>query len=415
MAQAGIALGAEGASAGPGSGISPWRRFKADPAEWFSAEEIEKATAYSTPSRRLARTARAVAFAAEVLVVVTHLAPNVLDALDVSNWVVGVFVVLALTSVVDIVVAVPFAAYRELVFDKKWGFSTQTTKGFVSDQVKGLLLGAVIMTLLFVPIWAAIRATDSWWVWGWLLLTALQVGMLAVYPVLIAPIFNKFKPLEDEDLKAELLAMAKDADVPVKDVLVSDGSRRDTRENAYFAGLGRTRQLVLFDTILKRPREQLRSVVAHELGHWKLRHLVVSLPLAIVTTFAAFWVLQRVLAWDSLLELAGVDDLRTPGAIPLFTLVFGLITRVPGFATTALTRVHEREADLFSLDTTRDPDAFVAAMRALYVDNGANLTPTWWQRFTRTHPFADERMALGTEWARRQGIALSAAEPVEPS
>jgi len=390
--------------------ISAWKRFRADPADWFSPDEIAKARAYSTPSRRFMRAARIAALVTEILVVVTHVVPNAIDALDVSNWVVGIALAVVVITGIDLVHQVPFTAHRELVFDKKWEFSTQTTKGFVTDALKGIAINVVMLSLISIPVWAAMRATDLWWLWGFALLTLFQIGFLAIWPVWIAPIFNKFKPLEDQALRDEMLGLAKEVGVPVKDVLVSDASKRDRRDNAYFAGLGRTRQLVLFDTILDRPRNQLRSVVAHELGHWKLRHLVTTLPLAILMTFLSFAALGQLLQWDWLLDLAGVDHIGDPGGFPLFWLVFGSINRIPGFFTTALSRVHEREADLFALETTNDPDSFIGAMRSLHVDNLVNLTPSWWLRFTRGHPYADERMAMATEWASRKGIELQPAE-----
>jgi STE24 endopeptidase len=390
-------------------GISAWRRFPSDPADWFSPDEIAKARAYSSPSRRLYRMANVAGVAVELFVVLSFLAPRLLRALHVTNWVEGVIVVVASASLIDLVHAVPFAAYRQLRFDKQAGFSTQTVKGFIGDTVKNLLIELVLGALLTIPIWWAIRTTDLWWVLGWLLLAAFEIVALFLAPVILMPLFNKFKPLEDDDLRADLLSLARQVDVPVQDVLVFDGSKRDTRENAFFAGLGKTRRLVLFDTILGRPREQLRSVIAHELGHWKLRHLVVTLPASVVSQFVAFFVLYEILRWRPLLDLAGVRSLRDPGAIPLFGLVFGVVNRLPSLIQTKLTQVHEREADRFALETLRDPDAFIETMRALHVDNLVNLTPSWWLRFSRDHPYADERMAMAAEWARRAGVPVSAS------
>lgn len=390
--------------------ISAWRRFEADPADWFSAEEIAKSKAYSTPSRRLARAARAVGLAVEVAVILALVAPRLVDALDVSNWVVQLFAIILATTVIDTVFALPFQAYRQLKFDRKWGFSTQTTGRFVADAFKSLGIGIALNGLLTTALWAVIRTTDMWWLYGWGVMLVFVIGIGVLGPVLLDPIFNKFKPLDDEDLRQEMLDLARSLDADVSEVLVSDASKRDTRDNAYVTGLGKTRRVVLFDTILKRPREQLRSVVAHELGHWKLKHIrrqvLVLTPLLLVL----FIGLRGVLSSDAILDLAGVDSLSEPAAVPLFWFAFGMLGRVLGMVTSYLSRVMEREADLFSLQSTADPTSFVAAMRGLYVDNLADLTPTKWQRMMRSHPPADERMAMGTEWGRRNGIAVATSE-----
>jgi STE24 endopeptidase len=387
------------------AGFTSWKRFPANPDDWFSAEDIAKAKAYSTPSRRLNGVARAVALVADVLVVVTHAAPRLLDALDVHNWVLQVIAVVALTTIVDTVVSTPFGAYRALDFDKRWGFSTQSTSSFVSDTLKGLAVGFVIGSVLTLALWWAIRATSLWWILGFLIVFVFTVVIGVLGPVLIAPLFNKFEPLGDEELRAELLAMAEGLDCSVSEVLVSDASKRDTRDNAYVTGMGVTKRVVLFDTILKRPRAQLRSVVAHELGHYKLRHIPRFVAFLTPAMLLQFALLKVLLEWRWLLDIAGVRSLRSPGAIPLFFLVFGLISRGAAFLPAWVSRWHERQADIFALDSTADPASFIESMRALHTDNLADLTPSRWQRLVRSHPTADERMAMGAEWAKRAGVS----------
>jgi len=388
---------------GPLASVSPWKRFPSNPSDWFSADDIAKSKEYSRPSRKLQIAARTASLVAEVLIVVTQLAPRALDALDIDNWLLQVVVVIVLTSTIETIVSLPFGAYRALKFDKDWGFSTQTPGGFASDIGKGLLIGYVIGSLISLALWWAIRTTDLWWVLGFLIIFLFTIVLGVLGPVLLDPIFNKFVPLKDEELHDELLEMARGLDCKVSEVLVSDASKRDTRDNAYVTGMGATKRVVLFDTILKRPRPQLRSVVAHELGHYKLRHVPKTVVFLTPILFAQFVVLKLVLEWDALLELAGVESLREPGAIPLFFLAFGLVSRTTSLLGAWFTRYREREADIFALDGTADPSSFIESMRALHVDNRADLAPSRWQRAFRSHPPADERMAMGAEWARRAG------------
>lgn len=394
------------ANASPLASVSPWKRFPANPSDWFSAEDIARSKAYARPSRRLNGLARAVSFAVELLIVVTQLAPRALDALEVNGWIQQVIVVTLLTSTIETLIGVPFGAYRALKFDKDWGFSTQTPGGFASDTVKGLLIGYVIGSLLALALWWAVRATDLWWILGFLILFVFTVVLGVLAPVLLDPVFNKFVPLEDEELHDDLLSMARDLDCKVSSVLVSDASKRDTRDNAYVTGMGATKRVVLFDTILKRPRTQLRSIVAHELGHYKLRHVPKTVLFLTPILFVQFAAMKAVLSWDWLLDVAGVKSLRDPGAIPVFFLVFGLLSRASSMLGAWWSRYREREADIFALDGTGDPSSFIESMRALHVDNRADLTPSRWQRLLRSHPPADERMAMGAEWAKRAGTEL---------
>jgi STE24 endopeptidase len=389
--------------------LSPWRRVRTDPRQWFSEEEIAKAKSYVVPLRRSTSASKALGTAVDVAVVGFHVAPELLDALDVENWVLRLVVTVALVLVTGTVVTAPFDAWRELSYDKRWGFSTQTVRGFVTDQLKGAVVAVVVFCALFVPLWAVIRATDLWWLYGWLVVAAvsLLIGVLA--PVLIMPVFNKFTPLDDADLREELLALARQADADVTEVLVSDASKRSRKDNAFVTGMGRTRRLVLFDTILARPRRQLRSVAAHEIGHWKLRHILRMAPMQVVLLFVAFLVLDLVLSWEAALDFAGVDTVEDPAVLPLFLLVFGAVGIATNLATTWLSRANERDADLFALQVTRDPEGFEEMIRALSTDNLADLAPSWWRRVTQTHPPSAERLAMARQWL--EGAERAAGQP----
>ena len=378
--------------------ISPWRAFPADPADWFEPEEVAKAKAYARPLRWVNGISRLLSTAALAAVVGLHVVPELLDARGWDNWIVRLIVAVAVVQFVGMAVDIPFSAWRSLSYDRKWGFSTQKLGGFVSDQLKAAPLGLVITTLLFLPLWAIVRATDLWWVYGWLLFGGFTVLFNVLFPVLIAPIFNKYTPLEDQELREQLLGVARRVEADISEYLVEDASRRDTRQNAYVVGLGKTRRVVIYDTMLDWPPEQITSVVAHEIGHWKLRHLRKLIPTAVVLALANFVVLKLVLEWDRALEFAGVSSLGDPAVLPLFLLVFPLASSVTRLGLSWLSRVQERQADLFALETTNAPETFVGMMRRLHTDNLADLAPSRWKRISHTHPPAAERMAMGTAW-----------------
>lgn len=380
-------------------GITPWKRFPADASRYFSAREIAEAKAYVRPLRIANATNKALSLAAEVAVIGFHVAPRLLDRWNINSWPLAILVVMMLLAVVDNAISVPFQAWRELGYEKRSGMSSQTVAGFIGDLVKGLVLGAVLFSLILIPVWALVRTTPLWWLWGWLVTVAFSVGLLVLYPVVIAPVFNKFKPLADGELKASLLDLARRAGADISEVQVADASRRTRRDNAYVAGLGATRQVVMFDNLLERPRAMIESVVAHEIGHWKLGHIKRSLPLALSVLFVNFGLLKVVLESRWLLDFAGVDSLRDPAAVPLFALLFPLVASATGLVNTWLTRAHERDADLYALELTEDPASFVEAMRTLHADNKADLDPPRWRALTMSHPPAAERMAMGDAWA----------------
>jgi STE24 endopeptidase len=254
-----------------------------------------------------------------------------------------------------------------------------------------------------------IRHTDLWWLFGWLVVSAISIGLGALAPVLIDPIFNKFKRIDDDDLHADLVGLARQVGSDIAEVQVSDASRRTRKHNAYVTGLGKTRKLVLFDTLLSEPRAHVRSVAAHEIGHWTLRHIRRSIPLGLALLFVNFVVVRLVLGWDAALRFAGVASLKDPAAIPLFLLVFPL----PGIATGLLqswfVRAGEREADLFALEATQDADAASEMERNLHVQNLADLAPSRWKRLKADHPPAAERLAMIEGWRRGDGQEAGAS------
>jgi STE24 endopeptidase len=378
--------------------INPWRTFPSRPEDWYTAEEMTKADAYGKPLRKVLLAAGAVGFAADAAVVLTHAAPRLLDALGVTNWVVGLLVSVALVQVVSMAVSLPLSAWRELGYDKRWGFSKQTTKGFLSDLAKALPLGIVITTLLFLPLYAVMRSTDLWWLLGGVVFAVISITFGVLFPVVIAPLFNKYTPLEEGELRTAILDTARKAGADINEVLVEDSSKRDTRPNAYVAGIGKVRRVVLFDNMLRYPQDAIVSVIAHEIGHWKLRHIARIIPFAFLLTMVMFAILGVVLTNDSVLDLGGVDRIGDPGSLPLFLLVFGLLSKGSTLASAWYSRARERQADLYSYDLLGSPAELKGFFHDVSVENLMDLRPTPWRRLKASHPPMAERMAMAEAW-----------------
>ena len=379
--------------------ISPWRAFPADPDRWYTPDELQRADEYGVPLRRVLAVGGAVAFAVSVLVVLTHAAPNLIDALGVTNWLVGLAVSIAVIHVTASLAGLPFGIWRELVYDKRWGFSKQTTRGFVLDELKAIPLVLVIYLVLFGPLFAVIRSTDLWWVLGWVVFAVVQLTIGILFPVVVFPLFNTYEPLEEGELRDEILATARRADADITEVLVEDSSKRDTRPNAYVAGIGSVRRVILYDNMLRYPTPAIVSVIAHEIGHWKLRHILRTIPMALATTFVTFAVLGILMEHRTVLDLAGVDSPGDPGALPLFLVLFTALGKVTGLASAWLTRAHERQADLFAYGLLGSPTELKDFFHDISVENRMDLRPTLARRLKASHPPMAERMAMADAWA----------------
>jgi STE24 endopeptidase len=319
------------------------------------------------------------------------LGTKVPDAVGADGWVARLAVVIVTLQLLALLYDVPLDWWVDLVHDREWGISTQTRRGFVVDNVKSFALTTVLGVAVGIPLFAVLRASDWWWLWGWLLLSALSLVFGFLFPIVLAPIFNRFTPLADETLAGRIDAIAARAGVRINGTYVVDESRRSNRDNAYVAGLGATRRVVLFDTLLEHPTETVEQVVAHEIGHWRRHHLRQQLPVtvgALLVLFAAARIVTGVLDVD-------VGD---PANLPVLLLVTQGAATLLAVATSFVSRAHERQADLEALELLGRPDELIAMHRRIHVKNLADLDPGRFARATRSHPPAAERMAFARSW-----------------
>ena len=379
--------------------------------DWFSAEELADARRYARPLNRLKLVRSLLGSAVVVVLVLTKAGPHLLDWLGVRNWVVGLFAMTAMVTLADVMATAWISGWVQLVYDKRWELSTQTPGRFAADQAKDVVLGTVLMGVLLLPVYAAIRATDHWWLWGWGGFMVLTLAMTFVYPVVVMPRFNKFTPLPAGDLRERIEAVATLAGTEIEGVYTMDASKRTKRGNAFVAGFGATKRVVLFDTLLDDPVETTEQIVAHEIGHYRLRHVLKSLPFQALLFLGAFVVLAAVGRWGAGLRRAGVSDLGEPGSVPLFLLAFGAVWAVLNLAQAWFTRFKEREADLEALELLGRPGHFVELWRRLAPKDKVELEPSWWARLNHTHPEVAERMAFARAWAEANQVPIDPPPP----
>ncbi len=296
----------------------------------------------------------------------------------------------------------PLSARSETVL-REYGLSTQTWGSWLVDVLKGVLVDAGLSALVLLAlVGLARRAPRTWWAWGAAATAALVVAGSFAYPLVVEPLFHDFRPLQQGQLRDDLLALAARDEVPVEEVLVADASRRTTALNAYVSGFGSSRRIVVYDTLLERaPAAEVSLVVAHELGHAKERDVLKGTLLAALGTAAAVCGLALLLSGLPLLRRVGADGMGDPRVIPLVLLLLTVGTLLLAPAGNLVSRRVEARADVHSLDLTRDPATFSSSQRRLALANLSDLDPhPLAYAFFATHPGVTERLALAREWER---------------
>jgi STE24 endopeptidase len=295
-------------------------------------------------------------------------------------------------------VDLPFDYYRQFGLEERFGFNKMTPGLFFADMAKSVLLGVAIgLPLLWVILVLMERAGDLWWLYAWLVWSGFQLLMLVLYPTVIAPLFNKFTPLEDASLRERIEALMQRVGFASKGLFVMDGSKRSAHGNAYFSGFGAAKRIVFFDTLLARlgPQE-IEAVLAHELGHFKLRHIVKRIVVMFGLSLAFLALLGYLKNQVWFYMGLGVDPM-VPGnndamALILFMLVLPVFTFVFAPLASLTSRKHEFEADTFAAKYT-DAQDLVSALVKLYEDNASTLTPDpIHSAFYDSHPPASVRI-----------------------
>lgn len=360
----------------------------------------QRAADYTVERTRL--TMIEIVVSAAVLVGLTLLGGVQALDLAISDWlgrgyagqIALVAAVIAITSVIDL----PFDYYRQFVVEQRFGFNRMSKGIFFVDRLKGVLLGAAFgLPLLFVVLWLMNQAGSLWWLWTWVVWVAFQMLVLVLYPSFIAPLFNKFEPLKDEALKSRIEALMQRCGFAAKGLFVMDGSRRSAHGNAYFTGFGAAKRIVFFDTLLARlSGNEIEAVLAHELGHFKRRHVIKRM----LVTFAISLAMLALLGWLAqcvwFYEGLGVRPSLIGGNSGLALVLFFLALPVFLFFVTPLgslsSRKHEFEADAFAATQT-DAQDLVNALVKLYEDNASTLTPDpLYTAFYYSHPPASQRI-----------------------
>ncbi len=290
--------------------------------------------------------------------------------------------------------SLPFDIYSTFVIEERFGFNRTTVSTFITDQVKGLVLGALIGLPLLALLLYLFENLDHAWLWGWLSVTAFSLLLTYIAPTWLMPLFNKFTPLEDGDLKQAIHAMAENCDFPLQEVFVIDGSKRSSKSNAFFTGFGKNKRIALFDTLIEnQTTDELVAVLAHEIGHFKKKHIVQRLLVSIVTTGVLFFFIGLFMKNVQLFAAFGVTETSTWLSLIFFSMLYQPVSRLLDIAGSMWSRRHEFEADAFAANVTQQPSALISALKKLSRDNLSNLTPHPFHVFLNySHPPVVERI-----------------------
>jgi STE24 endopeptidase len=291
--------------------------------------------------------------------------------------------------------SIPFSLYSEFVIERKYGFSTMTVKLFIIDLIKGMLLSALLMfpilycLFLFIDVFPVF-----WWLVAFGAVSVFQLLMNVLYPVIIAPIFNKFAPLEEGRLRERLEGLAERLSFKTKGIFVMDGSKRSKHSNAYFTGIGKVKRIVLFDTLVEKlEEEEIEAVLAHEIAHEKKKHTVKSFLLSQVIMLGGLFIVSLLLGFTPLFKAFGFSELSPHALLVILTFCAGPFTFFFKPLFTMLSRKFEYAADAYAVQHIESAEALKSGLIRLAKSNLSNLTPhPWYSFYHYSHPAPEERL-----------------------
>lgn len=293
------------------------------------------------------------------------------------------------------VTGLPTGLYSTFALEARFGFNKMTLALYLLDKLKALLLGLILgVPFLLVILWLMDATGQAWWLWAFGFVTAFQIVMIIIFPSFIAPWFNKFEPLAEGEFRRRILALAEQVGFHTRGIYSMDGSKRSAHSNAYFTGIGRSKRIVLFDTLIEHMSiEQGLAVLAHEMGHYKMKHiqrmLFIQSGLLLIGLYALSWIIN----FEPLYSAFGLKPSHH-GALVLFGLLSGSFTFFLSPLMNVLSRKHEYEADHFAVQTLRDGKPMEEALVNLTVKNLSNLTPhPWYSAYHYSHPSPVERIS----------------------
>ncbi|MFQ5604206.1 MAG: M48 family metallopeptidase [bacterium] len=275
------------------------------------------------------------------------------------------------------ILSLPFSIYATFVIEEKFGFNKTTPLTFVTDMLKGLALGILLGTPLLAGILAFFQFTGHLaWLYCWMATTLFTLFVQFIAPTWIMPLFNKFTPLEEGELREAILSYAESVKFSLKNLFVIDGSKRSTKSNAFFTGFGKNKRIALFDTLIENHTvPELVAVLAHEIGHYKKKHILKSMVISIVHMGVVFYLLSIFVSHEGLFKAFYMEEASIYAGLIFFGMLYSPMELILSIFMQIFSRKNEYEADRFAAETTQNPESMISALKKLSVHNLSNLTP----------------------------------------
>lgn len=352
------------------------------PAEFtgvYDRDRYARAQEYTRATTRLALVRRTVGLALTLAFLLLG-GFNLVDALARGLGLAAVPTGLVFTGLLALLsgaVQLPFSVYATFGIEERFGLNTTTPLTFLLDTLKGMLLAVVLGGPLLAGVFLLFEAGGpAAWILCWLAVSAFLLVVQFLAPVVLLPLFNRFTPLAEGELRTAITRYAANERFAVGGIFTMDGSRRSTRANAFFTGFGRFRRIVFFDTLLERlTTAEIVAVLAHEIGHWRLKHIPVMVGLSVLQTGLLFFLLSRFLDNPGLFAAFGMEHLSVYGSVVFFGFLYTPIATLLAVGVNGLSRRHEYQADRFAVHTGADAESLISGLKKLSVSNLANLTP----------------------------------------
>ena len=361
-------------------------------------EKLGKIAAYTMESSRFGIVSILAGQAFFLVILLSGFLPWLVKTIHQGEWglILSGLVFFTFIAILQNLLSIPFNLYDTFVIEERYGFNTKTLKLWILDLFKSLAISAILGGLvLWLLLALVVRGGKAWWVWAWMLAGGFELLMIWLFPVVIAPLFNKFDPIENQELARRIGNLMEKVGLRSKGVFRMDASKRSKHTNAYFTGIGKSKRIVLYDTLLdSHTDEEILAVLAHEIGHWKKKHLQKQLVLAELLSLAGLYVVAKLLDLPMIYQTFGFEK-----PVPFVgLLLIGALFSPPGYFIqplgSALLRKFEKEADDFSLSLMPSAEPMVNALKRLVADNLVNLNPhplyAW---FYYSHPPLAERIS----------------------
>jgi STE24 endopeptidase len=275
------------------------------------------------------------------------------------------------------IISLPFSIYSTFVIEEKFGFNRTTPKTFILDLLKGLIISIIIGGLiLWMVLWFFGKMGGTAWLYIWIAMFLIQILLLYISPTLIMPLFNKFTPLKEGELKETIANYMQTNNFKMKGLFAIDGSKRSSKANAFFTGFGKSKRIALFDTLIEKFEvSEILTVLAHEVGHFKLRHIIKRIIVSIFELGLMLFILNFFINNRELHAAFGMENVSIYASLIFFGFIYKPISMILGLISTISSRKHEYQADAFAVQTTDDPGSMISALKKLSVTNLSNLTP----------------------------------------